>query len=1135
MFVVMSVILLYSLVTHDFSNKYVATYTDVGMPTAYLLAAFWGGEKGALLFWATMLSIFSCLAVYQNKERDPGYMAYTTGTLLAAICFFSLLMVFESSPFERFVTHGGPADGKGMNPQLQNPTMTIHPPSLLTGYIAFTIPFAFGLGALLRGKLDDEWAKDSRVWTIVCWIFLTLGLILGGLWSYEELGWGGYWAWDPVENAGLIPWFTATAFLHSVMIQERRAMLRRWNFFLVVLTFLLTIFGTFLTRSQLIDSIHAFADSTLAAYFLYYMGVITAGGFGALFYRWKELRSDARIEYFLSREFFFVLNNILLLGCAFIVLWGTVFSKVSELEWVQARYNDFIDLYNGTILSTWFGPGEYLTQALVLGEPWFNRVMVPAGLVLLMLTGVGPIISWRRATRKNFNKNFSLPLVISSLSVGVGALMWGVFRVLELRTLELRLLTARWMDKCASWSYAVADGGTAPGPYPELGVFTIGDAYNKWANSLGMDDVFIILAAYFCLFVTCTISIEFYRGGRILQKKHGGGLLTNTIRLMLNNRRRYGGYIIHFGVVLAYVAFAGNAFLEKKEQNVNYGESVNVGEYHVTLVDIRETVEEDGDYLASRGIVALLEEGDTVPPEKVEPIVASLKGAELEPFLVDTVQNSPYVHVRFVDKDSRFRVRQAIFLDQVFRQQFDFVGFDSSGQTVSFRVRNMDIVQRMPMLLHRWMTQTRKYFRGAGNGTKVQTTPGSPVFKLKFESRILAQAFTNAYREEILVPDLISAHYDDEGQVAKLMPGGAGRILYPEVRYYRKHEQPTTEVAIDSYVFKDVYLAMKPEHPGKLHAKMLVMVYPLVSFLWAGALIMLLGGILCLIPLRVVRGFGFRSGSAAGWLLPLLVSMSLIGHGSTAQAQSHSAPSEVILPSTGGILKWDEAGDSLLASVRCQEDGSGRVFREGQDLSECTTLKGQELKERLITQLGQLREERPNISPRRAVDQVLESFLKEDERHENGLNYNNGDQNKLMKTTNCYCGCGDQKALAQCGLECGNAKFWGLRFQVLLAQGYSIDQIRGAYLETYNSSLGPGQEPWTLEDVVVDSDMGVTWMVPFMIVVFALAVFSILLVRARMAKSRELQPEIAVSLPAASGGISEEEREALQEELDDYL
>ncbi|MEC9071470.1 MAG: cytochrome c biogenesis protein CcsA, partial [Myxococcota bacterium] len=386
LYVAMSLVLLHGFLTHDFSNKYITAYSDRSMPTLYLMASFWGGEKGALLLWTTSLSIFGAISIHTRRTREPVYLSWALAVLALAIFFFDVLMVFESNPFEVFVTSAGPMDGKGLNPLLQNPTMAFHPPSLLTGYIAFTIPFAFGMAALITGKLDAQWIADSRTWTIISWCFLSVGLVLGALWAYEELGWGFYWMWDPVENAGFIPWLTGTAYLHSVMIQERRGMLRRWNVVLVCLTFLLTIFGTFLTRSQLIDSIHAFADSTLAIYFLWYMLIIGLISGALIAWRWKALRADHDIESLWSRESMFVMNNVFLVGSAFIVMWGTLFPKISELKSVQGAYNVFVGAWNGSVGSL-LGPMERLDQAVSLAEPWFNRVMTPIGLLLLLVMG----------------------------------------------------------------------------------------------------------------------------------------------------------------------------------------------------------------------------------------------------------------------------------------------------------------------------------------------------------------------------------------------------------------------------------------------------------------------------------------------------------------------------------------------------------------------------------------------------------------------------------------------------------------------------------------------------------------------------------------------------------------------------
>ena len=396
MTIALSIILTHGFLTHAFESKYISQYSERAMPFVYKLAAFWGGERGALLFWVTSLAIFSNIAVLTKKDRSAVYLSWVTTLLSAAILFFLVLMVFQTSPFDTWMAQVAPDDGEGLNPLLQNPVMAFHPPALLTGFILFTIPFAFGMAALITNKLDDEWIADTRRWTIVSWMFLSVGLLLGCRWAYMEIGWGFWWMWDAVENAGLIPWFTATAFLHSVMIQERRGMLKRWNVILLALTFLLTIVGTWMTRSQIIVSIHAFADSELSDYFLWYMVIILVFATVLIALRWRALKSEAHIESFMSRESMFVWNNVVFVFCAAITLWGTLIPKFSTWEWVR-------DLF-------------FLAEPVMWDEETFNRVFVPIGLVLLVILGIGPLISWRKATAKNFRKNFQWPLAWGSLA-----------------------------------------------------------------------------------------------------------------------------------------------------------------------------------------------------------------------------------------------------------------------------------------------------------------------------------------------------------------------------------------------------------------------------------------------------------------------------------------------------------------------------------------------------------------------------------------------------------------------------------------------------------------------------------------------------------------------------------------------
>src|SRR5918995_557935 len=384
------------LVSHDLNIEYVASSTSRTLPPYYIFSAFWAGQKGSLLFWGVVLSLFASAAQLLTPRRYAHLMPYVAGVTSAVIAFFVSVMVFAADPFERlsFV----PADGRGLNPQLQNVGMVIHPPMLYLGYISITIPFAFAVAALLSRRLDTGWIHAIRKWTLISWLFLSIGITLGMWWAYVELGWGGYWAWDPVENASLLPWLTMTAFLHSVMVQEKRGMLKRWNLALVVGTFLLSIFGTFITRSGVIASVHSFTQSNVGYFFLGFLAVAGILAFTLLYTRWPSLKAEVQLESVLSREAAFLFNNLLFVGIAFSVLWGTLFPILSELV-----------------------RGSKIT----VGPPFFNRVNVPLGLLLLGLTGIGPLIAWRKASPGNLRRQFTWPVasgVVTLLGLlGAGA------------------------------------------------------------------------------------------------------------------------------------------------------------------------------------------------------------------------------------------------------------------------------------------------------------------------------------------------------------------------------------------------------------------------------------------------------------------------------------------------------------------------------------------------------------------------------------------------------------------------------------------------------------------------------------------------------------------------------------------
>src|SRR3989475_12459947 len=378
-----STIIVNAFLTDDFSVKYVQHYSDSVQPLFYKITSYWGGLDGSIMLWVFLLSIFGSIAVYVNRERYRELIPYVVATISAVQMFFLYLMVVHKNPFTTFLTNV-PADGQGLNPLLQNYWMAIHPPSLYVGFVGMTIPYAFCIAALITGHLDDSWLRAVRRWTMVSWLFLSFGLTLGMIWAYEVLGWGGYWGWDPVENAGLLPWFTATAFLHSVMVQERRSMLRVWNVTLVITTFFLTIFGTFMTRSGVVQSVHAFGDDPiLARLFVIFMVAILTFSFGLVIYRLPLLRARNELDSWVSREAAFLVNNWILLFAAMFVLFATMFPTLSEAV-----------------------TGERIT----VGPPFFNKWMLPIRLTPLFLTCVRPLPACRKSTLINLHYSFLVPV-----------------------------------------------------------------------------------------------------------------------------------------------------------------------------------------------------------------------------------------------------------------------------------------------------------------------------------------------------------------------------------------------------------------------------------------------------------------------------------------------------------------------------------------------------------------------------------------------------------------------------------------------------------------------------------------------------------------------------------------------------
>jgi cytochrome c-type biogenesis protein CcmF len=418
--VVASAVLLAALARHDFSFQYVADHTSRELPVGYTLTAFWGGQEGSLLLWLLVLSGYSVTAVLTARRVGREVLAWVVPTLGLVGTFFALLLVFVASPF---ATQAAAADGAGLNPSLQNPYMAIHPPMLYLGYVGLTVPFAFAMGALLARRTDERWIVATRRWTLAAWAFLGIGQLLGAHWAYVEIGWGGYYAWDPVENAALMPWLAATAFLHSVMIQEKRGMLKVWNVLLVVLAFCLSLFGTFLTRSGIIQSIHSFTQSSIGPWFLGFICLITAGSLALVFLRLPLLRTKTRLESLVSREATFLYNNLLLVALSLTILWGVVYPLLSE---------------------------AVTGEAASVSKPYYNFFLHSFGLPLLLLMGIGPLVAWRRASLRALGRTFLWPLAaaigagIALLALGAGSSRVGViaytFSVFVLASIALEFV-----------------------------------------------------------------------------------------------------------------------------------------------------------------------------------------------------------------------------------------------------------------------------------------------------------------------------------------------------------------------------------------------------------------------------------------------------------------------------------------------------------------------------------------------------------------------------------------------------------------------------------------------------------------------------------------------------------------------
>jgi cytochrome c-type biogenesis protein CcmF len=534
-----SAIMVHAFVVGDYTIKYVQRYSNSAQPLFYKLTSYWGGLDGSIMFWVTLLGVFGSAAIHLNRQRTRELIPWVTATISCVQLFFLFLMVLHNDPFSTFLVERH-ADGTGLSPLLQNFYMAIHPPTLYLGFVGMTIPFAFGIAALASGHLDDGWLVAVRRWTMAAWLFLTIGLTLGSLWAYEELGWGGFWGWDPVENAGLLPWFTATAFLHSVMVQERRGMLKVWNVSLVILTFFLTIFGTFMTRSGIVQSVHAFGeDRELAWLFTGFMLLTLAVSFGLVIYRMPLLRSRNEIDSWASREAAFLANNWILLFAAFFTLFATMFPTLSEAV-----------------------TGERLTVA----APFFNTWLTPVGLLLLLLTGVGPLMAWRKSTLANLVRQFLWPVAVAGLAL--------------------------------------------------LAVVVAG--LDVWPSGV---------CFALCAFVMTSIVQEFVRGASVRQRATGTDAFTALVGLFARSRRRYGGYIVHAGIVLVFFGFAGGAYERSLSTSLQPGETAELAPYSVRYIAL--TITEDSQKQMVTAELEVLRDGE--PLSRMYPARWYFAGREGEP------------------------------------------------------------------------------------------------------------------------------------------------------------------------------------------------------------------------------------------------------------------------------------------------------------------------------------------------------------------------------------------------------------------------------------------------------------------------------------------------------------------------
>ena len=566
-----SLALVYLFLTDNFSIEYVASYSDRALPLFYKATAFWAGQKGSLLFWAWILNMFIAVVIFNNrKEVDDRNTPYVYLVLAGTLVFFLFLLCAVSNPFETLNLM--PKDGNGLNPMLQNPGMIFHPPALFIGYIGFTIPFAYAIASMITGNTGTDWIRKTRTWNVISWIFLSVGIILGGQWAYVELGWGGYWAWDPVENASFIPWLVSTAFIHTAVIQERRGVMKVWNMVLILLTFLLCIFGTYLVRSGILQSVHDFGPTGLGGYFLAFMAVIMFGGIYLLAESYNQFKTPGNIESYLSRESTFLFNNVVLLALAFTTLLGTVFPILSEIV-----------------------TGNKIT----VGQPFFNQVNTPLFLILVLLTGICPLIGWGKASATNLKRNFLRPALTAIISGAVMAIF-------------------------------------------------------------GITQPYALLAFTLAAFVGATIFQEYLTAIRSRQKLTGESSASAGLRLLWKMRRRYGGHMVHLGLAIMVVGItASSAYKIENQGTLRQGETIGIGDFELKYESFRQYEKLNRTiYAATLGVFRDGNRIDELDAERR--YYANSKQPTTEVALRSTLTEDLYVTMPGIGKDDEITLKVAV-------------------------------------------------------------------------------------------------------------------------------------------------------------------------------------------------------------------------------------------------------------------------------------------------------------------------------------------------------------------------------------------------------------------------------------------------------------------------------------------